>query len=95
MQLRNDLFLVQARNLNYSREKEGRKKKVKERDGLGWVGFMVMGSGGVVMTDGIDERATVVEKWWWHIAKRLLSPALIFEFSMQKKNASLPPYFSF
>lgn len=56
---------------------------------MGWVGFMVMGLGGVVMTDGIDQRATVVEKWLWHIAKRLLSPALIFEFSMQKKT---PPY---
>lgn len=62
---------------------------------MGWVGFMVMGLGGVVMTDGIDQRATVVEKWLWHIAKRLLSPALIFEFCMPKKNGSLPPYFSF
>lgn len=58
---------------------------------MGWVGFMVTtGLGGVVMTDGIDERATVVEKYLWHIAKRLLSPALIFEFFMQKKKT--PPY---
>lgn len=55
---------------------------------------MVMGSGGVVMTDGIDERATVVEKWLWHIAKRLLSPALIFEYVLhaQKKKKKRPPY---